>query len=75
MPDPTESSPLRVAVIGAWHVHAGDYARQTVAHPETELIAVWDDDPDRGAALAEQHGVEFGQRPAPPCWPATISTP
>ena len=58
MPDPTASSPLRVAVIGAWHVHAGDYARQTVAHPETELIAVWDDDPDRGAALAEQHGVE-----------------
>ena len=59
MPDPTESSPLRVGVIGAWHVHAGDYARQTVAHPETELIAVWDDDPDRGAALAEQYGVDF----------------
>ena len=58
VPDPTVSSPLRVAVIGAWHVHAGDYARQTVAHPDTELIAVWDDDPDRGAALAEQYGTE-----------------
>jgi 1,5-anhydro-D-fructose reductase (1,5-anhydro-D-mannitol-forming) len=59
VPNRTESSPLRVAVVGAWHVHAGDYARRTVAHPETELIAVWDDDAARGAVLAEQYGVEL----------------
>ena len=59
MPDSTESAPLRVAVVGAWHVHAGDYARQTVAHADTELVAVWDDDAARGATLAEQYGVEL----------------
>lgn len=57
MPSPTESSPLRVAVVGAWHVHAGDYARRTLAHPDAELIAVWDDDADRGGALAADVGV------------------
>ncbi len=37
--------PIRVAVAGFWHVHAGDYARTPGAHPDTELVAVWDDDP------------------------------
>lgn len=53
------TTPIRVAVVGFWHVHAGDYARQTVEHPGTELVAVWDDDQDRGRAGAEQFGVEF----------------
>ena len=38
-----------------------------VAHPDAELIAVWDDDPDRGAALAEQHGVGVRSATSPPC--------
>lgn len=53
------SSPLRVAALSFWHVHAGDYARSAQNHPGTELVAVWDDDPDRGRAGAEQFGVEF----------------
>ncbi len=53
------STPLRVAVLGFWHVHAGDYAQQTVDHPGTELVAVWDDDAERGRAGAERFGVEF----------------
>ncbi|GAA3694192.1 Gfo/Idh/MocA family oxidoreductase [Microlunatus aurantiacus] len=60
MPDPTPS-PLRVAVVGAWHVHAGDYARRTLEHPHAELVAVWDDDPERGAALAGDTGAPFTQ--------------
>lgn len=28
-------------------------------HPDTTLVAVWDDDPERGRAAAEQFGVEF----------------
>ncbi|MFZ7087953.1 Gfo/Idh/MocA family protein [Curtobacterium sp. RRHDQ10] len=51
--------PLRVAVLGFWHVHAGDYARRTVEHPAAELVAVWDDDAARGRAGAEQFGVPF----------------
>lgn len=53
------SSPLRVAVLSFWHVHAGDYARSTVQHPDTELVAVWDDDAARGTEGAEQFGVPF----------------
>ncbi|WP_413602101.1 Gfo/Idh/MocA family protein [Curtobacterium sp. Curtsp57] len=56
---PSTTTPIRVAVLGFWHVHAGDYARQTVEHPGTELVAVWDDDVARGREGAEQFGVEF----------------
>ncbi|HEY5981210.1 MAG TPA: Gfo/Idh/MocA family oxidoreductase [Microlunatus sp.] len=59
MPEPDHASTLRVAVIGAWHVHAGDYARRAQVHPATELIAVWDDDAERGPALAAELGVPF----------------
>jgi len=60
VPQPSESpAPLRVAVVGAWHVHARDYARRTQEHPDAELIAVWDDDPERGQAFADELGVEF----------------
>lgn len=51
------SSPLRVAVLSFWHVHAGDYTRSTINHPDTELVAIWDDDAERGRAAAEQYGV------------------
>ncbi|GAA1441977.1 Gfo/Idh/MocA family protein [Leifsonia poae] len=52
-------TPLTVAAIGFWHVHAGDYARSAREHPDTELVAVWDDDEQRGRAAAEEFGVEF----------------
>jgi len=54
------SKPLKIAVLGFWHVHAGDYARQTQEHPGTELVAVWDDDPALGQPGADQFGVPFG---------------
>ncbi|WP_308467616.1 Gfo/Idh/MocA family protein [Rathayibacter soli] len=52
-------APIRVAVLSFWHVHAGDYAAAAARHPNTELVAVWDDDADRGRAGAAQFGVEF----------------
>lgn len=60
-PDPVRITPgpVRIAVVGAWHVHAGDYARQTQAHPGAELVAVWDDDDERGRRLADDFGVSF----------------
>ncbi|NIZ91856.1 Gfo/Idh/MocA family protein [Kineococcus rubinsiae] len=51
-------SPLRVAVLGCWHVHAGDYARSAVAHPDTTLVAAYDRDPDLAGPLAAELGVE-----------------
>ncbi|WP_416394593.1 MULTISPECIES: Gfo/Idh/MocA family protein [unclassified Curtobacterium] len=53
------TAPIRVAVLGFWHVHAGDYAQQAVDHPDTELVAVWDDDEPRGREGAERFGVPY----------------
>jgi predicted dehydrogenase len=53
------SKPLKIAVLGFWHVHAGDYARQAQQHPGTELVAVWDDDLTLGQAGADEFGVPF----------------
>lgn len=53
------AQPLGVAVLGAWHVHAGDYARRAQEHPGTRLVAVWDDDAERGRALTEEFSVEL----------------
>lgn len=50
---------VRVAVVGCWHVHAADYARAASQHPDTELVAVWDDEPERGTAFAAEFGVEY----------------
>ncbi|WP_150307059.1 Gfo/Idh/MocA family protein [Planctomonas psychrotolerans] len=51
--------PLSVALLGFWHVHAGDYARSVLAHPDTELVAAWDPDADRGRAGAAEFDVPF----------------
>ena len=53
------STPLKVAVLGFWHVHAADYARAAQDHPDTDLIAVWDDDQTRGRAGAEAFGTSY----------------
>ncbi|MFW6597249.1 Gfo/Idh/MocA family protein [Propionibacteriaceae bacterium Y2011] len=52
-------TPLRVAALSFWHVHAGDYCRQATEHPGTELVAVWDADADRGREAAAERGVAF----------------
>lgn len=50
---------VRVAILSFWHVHAKDYAAEALAHPEVELVAVWDEDPARGRAEAAARGVAF----------------
>ena len=55
----TPNNPIRVAVLGFWHVHAAEYAAWVRQHPDTELVAVWDDDPDRGRAAAEAVEAAF----------------
>jgi 1,5-anhydro-D-fructose reductase (1,5-anhydro-D-mannitol-forming) len=51
--------PTRVAVLGFWHVHAPDYAREVREHPDTELVAAWDPEAPRGTEGAAGLGVEF----------------
>lgn len=50
---------IRVAMLSFWHVHANDYARQATDHPGTEIVAAWDEIPERGRKQAEERGVRF----------------
>lgn len=53
---------LRVALLSFWHVHAKDYAQQAQLHPDTEIVAAWDEDAARGRTQAEAYGVRFYER-------------
>lgn len=50
---------IRVAVLSFWHVHGTDYAKEAEDHGETELVAIWDEVPERGRTEAAQRGVRF----------------
>jgi len=50
---------IRLALLGFWHVHATDYAAEAEANPETEIVAAWDDDAERGETGASDLGVPF----------------
>lgn len=50
---------IRIGKISYWHVHAEDYTKQALEHPETELAAIWDELPERGQAKAAQYGVPY----------------
>jgi 1,5-anhydro-D-fructose reductase (1,5-anhydro-D-mannitol-forming) len=53
------TNPITVAVLGYWHVHAAEYAARIHQHPDTELVAVWDDDPGRGQAGADAASAPY----------------
>lgn len=50
---------IRIGKISYWHVHAWDYTKQAEAHPEAEIVAVWDENPARGREAADKQGVPF----------------
>ncbi len=50
---------IRIGILSFWHVHARDYAKQAHEHPDTEIVAVWDDDQARGTAAAQKWGGHF----------------
>ena len=50
---------IRLGILSFWHVHADDYAREAQAHPRTEIVAAWDEDPGRGRARANDLGATF----------------
>ena len=45
-------------MLGAWHVHAGGYAKQINAIPGCSVAKVWDTDDARAKAWAEELGCE-----------------
>lgn len=50
---------IRLAILSFWHVHAEDYVKQAQAHPATEVVAAWDETPERGRTQAHILGVPF----------------
>lgn len=50
---------LKVAMLSAWHVHAGDYAKQVGEFDDVEITVVWDEQPERGRKWAKELGVAF----------------
>ena len=50
---------INVALVGAWHVHAGEYAGRINRNPDSRITAVWDDDENRGKEWAERLGAKF----------------
>ena len=50
---------IKLALLGAWHVHAIHHLQDSLANPETEVVVLWDDDVERGRAFADQHGLVF----------------
>ncbi len=51
--------PLRCALLSFAHVHAPSYAAALSRLPETELVAIWDDDIARGEQAAAQYNTDF----------------
>jgi predicted dehydrogenase len=51
-------SSIGVGIVGFWHVHAGDYAREAERHPGTHLVAGWDADPEMAREGTAALGIE-----------------
>lgn len=49
----------KIGIMSFAHMHAYSYAACLNALPEAELAAVWDDDPERGLAVAQQFDTHF----------------
>ncbi|GGE49454.1 dehydrogenase [Pullulanibacillus camelliae] len=50
---------IKVAMLSKWHVHAQDYAKQAMEHPDLQIVRIWDENPERGEAWAKDLGVAF----------------
>ena len=50
---------LRVAMLSRWQVHANEYCNSINRNPSSEVVAVWDEQADRGKAWATELDVPF----------------
>ncbi|MEM7344222.1 MAG: Gfo/Idh/MocA family oxidoreductase [Chloroflexota bacterium] len=52
---------LKLAILSFWHVHAKDYLQDAAEHPDTTVVALWDEIPERGQQEAEKHNLQAYQ--------------
>lgn len=50
---------MKIAIIGAWHVHTKQYAEIIQNNPLSELVCLWDNDISRGEEMAKELGIPF----------------
>ena len=50
---------IRLAMLSFWHVHAQDYEHQALANQATQILAIWDEVPERGRVQAHALQVPF----------------
>ena len=50
---------LRVAMLSRWHVHANEYCNSINRNDSSEVVAIWDEQVDRGEAWAAELDVPF----------------
>lgn len=50
---------INVALLSRWHVHADDYAKEAEENRNINIHTVWDEDPVRGRAWADELSVAF----------------
>ncbi len=58
---PAAQAPVRMALIGAWHVHTGGFLNRIsqMNAGQVEWVAVWDRDAVRGKQFADRLGVPY----------------
>ena len=54
-----DSAMLHVEMISRWHVHAAGYAKMIQEAKDAKITCVWDEQPERGHAWAQELGVPF----------------
>lgn len=50
---------LKVGLVSRWHVHADEYAEAVKCNPNAEIVAVWDENAERGKKWAEKLGCRY----------------
>ena len=50
---------IGIGIISFAHGHANAYCNQMKAFDDVQLVACWDDNPERGEAAATQYGMNY----------------
>ncbi|WOO38634.1 Gfo/Idh/MocA family oxidoreductase [Anaerocolumna sp. AGMB13020] len=50
---------MNIAVVSYWHVHAEGYTKEVLEKTDSKIVAVWDEEEERGRKYAEEFSVPF----------------
>lgn len=50
---------MNIAIISYWHVHAEGYTKEIIEKTDSKVVAVWDEEEERGKSYAEKFQAAF----------------